>query len=192
MPCVSHWLSETWQGELVGRYSEPHRRYHTLRHVHDLLDLLSDANLADRTAVEAAVWFHDAIYDTTHNDNEALSADLARRALQELAFSQPTIDLVTRMILATVRHEPADLPHDGLLFLDADLSILGAPRERYAEYAGQIREEYGWVPEPQFRSGRRAILERFLARPRLYFTEEMGRRFEETARANLAWEVERL
>jgi len=56
MPHVSHWLSETWHRELMARYGEPHRRYHTLQHVHDLLDLLSGVELADRTTTEAAVW----------------------------------------------------------------------------------------------------------------------------------------
>src|ERR1051325_1352418 len=107
MRSMSHWLTDDWHRELTARYGEPHRRYHTLQHVRDLLELLSGVELVDRTAVEAAVWFHDAVYDTTRSDNEALSADLARRALQELAFPQPAIDLVAHMILATTRHEPA-------------------------------------------------------------------------------------
>ncbi|MBV9496335.1 MAG: metal-dependent phosphohydrolase [Acidobacteria bacterium] len=169
--------------DLVRRYGEPHRRYHTREHVRDLLALLGD----DDWTLVAAAWFHDAIYDTHRNDNEALSAELARGALTELRF--PDVETVVQIILATAKHDGTDLSATGLLFLDADLSILGAPPARYREYAAQIREEYAWVPEPQFREGRRAILERFLTRPRLYFTDAMRAQFEEQARANLREEI---
>lgn len=169
--------------DLVRRYGEPHRRYHTQEHVRDLLALLGDE---DWTLV-AAAWFHDAIYDTHRTDNEALSAELARASLTELGFA--SVETVVQIILATAKHDGIGLFAPGLLFLDADLSILGAPATRYREYAAQIREEYAWVPEPQFREGRRGILERFLTRPRLYFTDAMRARFEEQARANLREEI---
>ena len=64
--------------QLCGMYSEG-RHYHDLRHVRECLDALEKtAALAQRPdAVEAAVWFHDAVYDATRSDNEAMSAELA-------------------------------------------------------------------------------------------------------------------
>ena len=180
-------LPETWMNELARRYSEPHRRYHTLTHITELLSLLDEFELDDRDSVEAAVWFHDAIYDTHASDNEARSADLAETALRELRF--PNIEAVRAMIVATASHDAAALTRDGRLFLDADLSILGSPPERYREYAEAIRGEYEWVPRPQFAAGRSAILRRLLERPALYLTAEMQARFEAQARENVAREL---
>jgi len=178
--------AERWLRDLEARYSEPHRHYHTLAHIEHMLELLPHA---DETVV-AAVWFHDAIYDG--NANEERSAVLAREALQELGFAEERIALVERMILATKRHEPADLPEPALAFLDADLAILGSDRTRYDEYVRQVREEYAHVPDEAFRTGRDAILRRFLERPRLYFTEGFSSRFEAKARANMTMERRRL
>jgi len=178
--------AERWMRDLEARYSEPHRHYHTLAHIEHMLELLPHA---DETVV-AAVWFHDAIYDG--NANEERSAMLAREALQELGFAEEKIVLVERMILATKRHEPADLPETGLAFLDADLAILGSDRTRYDEYVRQVREEYAHVPDEAFRAGRDAILRRFLERQKLFFTEEFYARFEEKARENMTMERRRL
>ena len=173
-------LTEEWTNELTRRYSESHRRYHTLAHVNELLTLLRDFELADRDSVEAAVWFHDAIYDTHANDNEARSAELAGTALREMNFGN--IDVVQAMINATATHDSRGLTRDGLLFLDADLSILGAPPERYRAYAGAIRAEYSWVPDAMFA----------LERPSIYQTGEMRARFEVQARENVARELAEL
>lgn len=180
-------LPAKWMNELARRYSEPHRRYHTLAHITELLSLLDEFELDDRDSVEAAVWFHDAIYDTHASDNEARSADLAETALRELQF--PNIEAVRAMIVATASHDAAGLTRDGRLFLDADLSILGSPPERYREYAEAIRGEYEWVPRPHFAAGRSAILRRLLERPALYLTAEMQARFEAQARENVAREL---
>ena len=174
-------VAEHWLRDLEARYSEPHRHYHTLAHIEHMLELLPHA---DETTV-AAVWFHDAIYDGPRNEER--SAELAAHALRELGFEQ--IALVERMILATKRHEPGDLPDHALAFLDADLAILGSERERYDEYVRQVRQEYAYVPDAQFREARNAILRTFLERPRLFFTGQFFDRFEVKARANLQREL---
>ena len=43
------------------------------------------------------------------------------------------------------------------MLIDIDLSILGAPPARFAEYEQQIRAEYAWVPGILFRPKRRAM-----------------------------------
>jgi len=158
--------------------------------VNELLTLLRDFELDDRDSVEAAVWFHDAVYDTHANDNEARSAELAGTALREMNVGN--IEVVQAMINATATHDSRGLTRDGLLFLDSDLAILGAPPERYRAYADAIRAEYSWVPEPQFAAGRAAILRRLLERPSVYQTGEMRARFEGQARENVARELAQL
>lgn len=176
--------AEAWWREVESHYSEPHRRYHTLEHIRELLALLPEAS----DDVLAAVWFHDVIYDR-RGANEERSADVASEALVDLRFPRESIGRVAKMILATRTHDPGDLSEEASLFLDADLAILGSPRERYREYAEAIRFEYSWVPDDVFRAARNEVLRSFLARPRIYLTEIMAGRFEAPARENMAWEL---
>lgn len=180
--------------QLTGLYSAGGRFYHNLRHVSELLRRLSDLRhlAADYDAVRFAAWFHDAVYDTRRADNEERSAGLAARALRELGVRDPTAARVREMILATKGHCAEGLTGDALLLLDADLSILGAPPETYEQYSRAIRLEYWWVEEPDYRRGRRAVLEGFLSRGRIYQTAEMAGRFEDRARRNIGREVESL
>lgn len=175
---------EAWWREVESRYSEPHRRYHTLEHIRELLALLPEAG----DEVLAAVWFHDLIYDR-HGRNEERSADVAHEALLDLRFPRAAMERVTKMILATRDHDPRDLDEDAILFLDADLAILGSPSERYRDYAEAIRFEYSWIPDEVFVPARNGVLHDFLARPNIYRTEVMRRRFEGQARENIAWEL---
>ena len=59
-------------------YTGPDRHYHDLDHIKTLLALAEEhaSEFTDREAVEAAIWFHDAVYDTRKADNEAESAKL--------------------------------------------------------------------------------------------------------------------
>lgn len=182
--------------QLVTRYSTPDRAYHNLEHLSEMFDVLEllAPVLADRDSVHLAVWFHDAVYDTRAKDNEERSARLAGELLSHLGVSGPAIDRVAALVRATA-HLASDRPpsdFDTAALLDADLAILGATPERYARYARDIRFEYHWVPEHDYWRGRAAVLERFLARPRIFhhaFTHEAG---EERARRNLLEELESL
>jgi len=174
-------------------YSESHRHYHNLAH---LAECLSEFDRAQRlarepVAVELAIWFHDAVYDTRAADNEERSAQLALEWLSETNAVPALLDAVPRLILATKKHD-ASLHVDAALLVDVDLSILGQPQDRFSEYETQIRSEYSWVPQQVFCSKRAEILAGFLARSRIYNTDNFFRRFEARARANLQASVRRL
>jgi predicted metal-dependent HD superfamily phosphohydrolase len=162
--------------------------------VAEVLRLLGqfEADVVDYDALRFAAWFHDAVYDTRGDTNEEESAALAVQALGELMMPPPKLDLVRRLILATKRHEAeGDLPGLGL-FLDADLSILGADEETYLAYSEAIREEYAWVPDAAYREGRLRVLTNFLRRERLYYTAPLAERLEARARRNLSDEIRSL
>ncbi|KAG2497277.1 hypothetical protein HYH03_004861 [Edaphochlamys debaryana] len=85
---------------------------------------------------------------------------------------------------------PSGLTRDAALLLDADLSVLGGDRTAYDTYAAGIRQEYGGLYDTlSYAAGRAAVLQRFLDRPRLYFTAWARARLEGPARANLAREI---
>jgi predicted metal-dependent HD superfamily phosphohydrolase len=179
--------------ELAARYDEPHRAYHTRRHLAECFVAFDPvAGQAERPAeIELALWFHDAIYDPKSDRNEDESAAWAERALAAGGAPATASARVRDLVLAT-KHaaEPAD--PDAKLLVDVDLAILGAEPGRFAEYETQIRFEYAWVPEPAYRAGRARVLAGFLARPAIYATRDFAGRLEARARANLAASIERL
>jgi predicted metal-dependent HD superfamily phosphohydrolase len=180
--------------ELVARYREPHRRYHGVQHlshvIRDVGVLLPSVELEIHPAlVRLAALFHDAIYDPQRHDNEAASAQLARRVLGDLGVSDGALDEIDRLIMTTVDHL-ADDPAAALL-ADADLAVLGADPAAYQAYVTGVRAEYSYVDDATWRIGRPAVLRRFLDRPVIYRTEPMRSR-EARARANLAAEIRML
>ena len=204
MPDLPRWRA-TWYGlgvatpdeglyhELIGRYAEPHRRYHTTQHLNECFARLDEASdLAQRIhEVELALWFHDAVYGTRNQDNEEQSAELAKAAAGHGGLVAAVGERVHALILAT-KHDAEPTNDDAALLVDVDLAILGAAAERFDEYERQVREEYSWVPGFLFRRKRREILTAFLERPRVYNTEHFHGRYEAAARANLARSIEQL
>ena len=172
---------------LLAAWAEPHRRYHSLQHLHECLALFEQARAVAEHPGEVAIalWFHDAVYDTGRHDNEAASADWARRVLLDACAAPDVGERVHALIMATC-HAAAPTTPDARLLVDIDLAILGADPARFAEYERQIRAEYAFVPEPQFREKRAGILRAFLARPQIFSTSGLAGRFEAAVRANLA------
>lgn len=191
-------LDEAMRERLASLYRAGDRHYHGISHIEDLLELAdTHADLvADRQAMEAAIWFHDAILDTRRGDNEARSAELAREWLKGRAPGE-RIEAAAAMVEATASHAippsaSTARKQDIALFLDMDLSILGAPPERFDAYEAAVRREYAWVPEEAWRKGRSEVLRRFLDRPAIYATDRFRRMLEDSARANIVRSLERL
>jgi predicted metal-dependent HD superfamily phosphohydrolase len=173
--------------DLLARHAEPWRHYHTLQHLRECIAWFERAgHLAAHPAeVEAALWFHDAVYALPGGgDNEARSAALAEHALGTAGVGAGVVERIRRLVLATRHDAPAE-GGDAVLLVDIDLAILGAPPARFAEYEAQIRAEYAFVPEPVFREKRGAILRGFLQRPRIYGSAFFHDALEASARRNL-------
>jgi predicted metal-dependent HD superfamily phosphohydrolase len=177
---------------LAAAYDAPERHYHNLQHIENLLNRLAARALHDPVVVELAVWFHDAVYDPLRSDNEAQSAEWALAFLQETTLAPARRARVADLIRRTKDHTQPQPPHDAdlLLFLDADLSILGASEAAYWTYAHQIRREYQAVPAPAYRTGRSQVLARLLAAPVLFHTPALQEELDAPARRNLQAEIE--
>ena len=175
---------------LYRAYGGRDRSYHDRRHVVDVVQRVTrmGRTLPNRTqtALLAAAWYHDVVYVTTRHDNEERSAGDLAKAMRRCGLDRRTIAVAVRLVLATKRHTPSDLAEKVLV--DADLATLSSSPARYAEYAADIRREYGWVPEAAYRDGRAAVLSTFLSRPVIYHTRRMRRR-EAAARANIEREI---
>ncbi|MFD8724125.1 hypothetical protein ACFV2H_40760 [Streptomyces sp. NPDC059629] len=180
--------------ELLRRWQEPQRRYHTLAHLTAVLDHIDvlEEYADDPDLVRLAAWFHDAVYLPDRSENEERSARLAERALPEAGVSEAEAAEVARLVRLTVTHDPADGDRNGEVLCDADLAILAAPPSAYAAYTAAVREEYHFVPNEAFREGRSAILRQLLDLPALFRTPYGRTKWEPTARYNLAAELEML
>ncbi|GAB3112343.1 hypothetical protein GCM10027160_14320 [Streptomyces calidiresistens] len=180
--------------ELLARWAEPTRHYHTLDHLWAVLhrlDLLT-GHAEDPVAVELAAWYHDAVYDPGAPDNEERSARLAEEEIPSLGISPDRVAEVARLVRLTAGHRTAEGDTNGETLCDADLGVLGGPPEEYARYTAAVRMEYASVPAEAFRAGRAAVLRDLLALPRLYRTPYGAAHWEATARYNLRAELELL
>ncbi|MFB7717191.1 metal-dependent phosphohydrolase [Nocardia sp. NPDC056100] len=177
--------------DLVRRYREPHRRYHTVEHLSAMLAVIDDlaADATDLAAVRYAAFFHDAVYSVDGGDNEEASAVLAESALPALGLSPETITEVARLVRLTAGHHPAPGDRNGEVLCDADLAILAADQPAYTAYTAAVRAEYAHVPDDLFRAGRAAVLRGLVDQPHLFRTPIGRARYDEAARANLSAEL---
>jgi predicted metal-dependent HD superfamily phosphohydrolase len=176
--------------KLVELYSQEERHYHTLKHIHAMLVFLEKNKNKIRSweSVVCATWYHDSVYEANSKTNEEDSAVLMREDLLSLGVPEDLVESIASLIIDTKKHYPTGSNPDALLFLDADLSILAKPAHIYDTYSANIRKEYAWVPEEEYKKGRVAVLQNFLNREKIYFSPDMDTH-EAIARENLAREI---
>ena len=171
--------------ELLAAWGGSGRTYHDLRHLSEVLDRLADLG-CDDVVVLLAAWFHDAVHDGAPDDEER-SAAWAERTLPAHMAGE-----VARLVRMTERHRPDRGDRRGELLSDADLAILAAPVERYAEYVRDVRREYAAVSDADFARGRAAVLADLLGKEPLFHTAVGQDLWEERARINVTTELGRL
>jgi len=190
---------------LVKRYSEPHRTYHILNHIVDMLEELEEVKgqITNLVAIKLAIWFHDSIYEPESKNhsviasNEARSSYRAELDMKELGLPSDQIRLVcgdchkTGLIMMTSHVLPV-CDYDAQLLVDIDLSILGKSKTEFDLYEVNIRKEYNFVPEKTFRSKRSKLLKSFLDRRSIYLTSYFRGKYESDARKNLKRSIKQL
>jgi predicted metal-dependent HD superfamily phosphohydrolase len=90
--------------------------------------------------VEMALWFHDAIYNTSKKDNEKRSAEWARDSVLAAGVSIEPAERIYELVMATT-HDAVPVGTDAEVLVDIDLGILGAEPGRFDDYELQVREE---------------------------------------------------
>ena len=194
--------------DLLARYEQPHRKYHTSVHLSEMLTALKMLYERHHTATPRAVllaaWFHDAVYEANPGEDEAASADLARTTLTPLAstgsLTNREVTAIAHLIELTASHQLADgieeytsgalTRADAAFFLDADLAILAADSPRYTRYVAGVRAEYAHYAPDAFTRGRAGILQGFLNRTTIYASDTAHLLWDAPARLNLRTELE--
>ena len=82
--------------DLTRRYCEPHRRYHNIAHIAELLWRGRECDLSDEQVL--AVWYHDAIYDVPSQDNEVRSAAVLPGGYYMLFVVSGGVPSISRMV----------------------------------------------------------------------------------------------
>jgi len=179
--------------ELLASWSEPHRQYHAISHLRDILTHVDElaAYADDPDAVRLAAWYHDSVYRGLPDDEE-LSARRAEKELSSLRLAPELVDEVARLVRMTITHDPVPGDRNGEVLSDADLASLAIPRERYVANTAAIRKEYAHVPDEAFRKGRLQVLAQLLDGPGVFRTEFGRSSWEAPAQMNLRAELETL
>ncbi len=175
---------------LLAAWAEPHRRYHSVTHLRDVLDsveLLAD-HAEDADAVRLAAWYHDSVYNGRPDDEE-LSAQRAEQDLSRLDVPASLVDEVARLVRMTVSHDPAAGDRNAEVLSDADLAALALPCESYRQNTAAIRTEYSHIPDGVFRKGRIQVLVGLLEGPGVFRTPTGRQQWEAAARRNLRAEL---
>lgn len=180
---ISDSYKSVWQhiGTLSTCYNERYRHYHDIRHVHFLINKITDTNWHKNAILPQyqlyftsqflqdlmeVAWFHDAYYDpyAIADNNEFLSAQLYWTMIGNK--SKPE---VYDAILATAHHlqDQENLTVLAKVFLDLDL--LGF----YYDFPGtdeDVRKEYWRTSDEEYLKNRRAFLSKLLKRDRIFYT----------------------
>ncbi|TLG79185.1 hypothetical protein FEV16_04015 [Methylocystis sp. B8] len=189
-------------------YRESQRGYHDWSHIGDLLAKLDyfKALAVRPDLIAAAIFWHDVVYVT--RDSEGLLRPDAENVRASAAlfeshakFNETDAAAIHDLIMATADHLDAratierypGFTNDLDLFLDLDLSSLGAPWPAFEQNLERLRFEYAWVPEPLFCLGRLQMIDTFAARgDALYRRDETRKLWNNRAHENLARAQEEL
>lgn len=177
-----------FESELVTRYSEEHRFYHTLQHIKDcIFSMQSLPEVAFNVkAVTMAIFFHDIVYDSKSKVNELNSANLMSELLSQFSFGDDFIKTVYNLILAT-QHPSKTTDPDSLILLDVDLLILASDEDTFIDYNNSIKKEFSWVPDDIFETERNKFLKSMLNEDEIFKTRYFSH-LNQTAKNNL-WSV---
>jgi len=178
--------------EIKKHYTSNSRYYHDLSHTFHMLQLTDTikSTIEDIDAFKFTIWYHDIIYKSTKKNNEEQSAQFAQKRLKLFNFGDNFIKTVEKLIISTKKHELLITKNlDNSYLLDIDLSILGSSWDVYEIYIKNIRKEYKIYPNFMYNPGRKQVLQHFLERKTLYFTNIFKNKYESQARKNLKREI---
>lgn len=184
-------INELWQ-EIYNCHSEKSRYYHNLNHLFFMLKKLKDIKhlIVDYNAIRFSIWYHDIVYNSSKQNNEEKSAELAVLRLRNLGLDGDFIEKVQAFICSTKKHEVIRLENeDNAYLLDLDLAILGVDEKSYEVYFKSIRKEYSIYPDFLYNRGRKKVLLHFLDKDAIFLTEYFSKQFQEQAICNIKNEL---
>lgn len=184
--CAADSTGEPVIADIEASYSEPHRHYHTGRHIdHCLTQLdLTRHEMDDADAVEMALWFHDIEYDPKAPDNELQSAERFI-GYAHGAMKHELEQKIYRLIMITM-HNDAPRGENEKYVVDIDLSSFGLPWKEFVQDSINVQKEFTHLSDQEFAKRNLKFLKSLQSRPRIFFTEFYRQRYEQAARENIS------
>lgn len=139
---------------VLSRYNEPHRFYHNLNHIIDLLEKAKNRGCLSHDLF-LAILFHDIIYDPHRTDNEERSADLF--------YSLIPNEFIKHAILETKDHVPSTRLSS--LLCDLDMSGLYSDFDTFMTNTNNIAKEYQYLDWSVYQENRIKFLEKYNVNP---------------------------
>ena len=177
-------VEEVWE-HITRGYSEPHRFYHSQRHILFCLKQFErvEDTLGASVAISLALWFHDLILDPAANDNEEQSK-LLFEALAKNHFPADLIEKTSALIMST-RHIDAPLNFDESFIQDIDLSSMGESWDSFVRDVDDLRKEYSHLSDEAFKEVTINFYHRMLGREKIYTSDYFHEHCEQVARDNI-------
>ncbi len=184
--CEKDSAGEPIIADIEASYGEPHRHYHTGRHIEYCLTQfdLARHEMEDANAIEMALWFHDIEYDPTARDNERQSAERFKNYAHG-AMRDELAQKIYQLIMITM-HSDAPQEADQKYMVDIDLSSFGLPWKEFIQDSQNIRREFSHLSDQEFARRNLNFLTSLNDRPFVFFTDFYQQRYEQTARDNIA------
>ncbi len=177
-------VEEVWE-HITRGYSEPHRFYHSQRHILFCLRQFErvEDTLGASVAISLALWFHDLILDPAANDNEEQSTQLFER-LAKGHLPAGVIDKTSALIMST-RHIDAPLNFDESFIQDIDLSSMGESWDSFVRDVDDLRKEYSHLSDEAFKEVTINFYHKMLGREKIYTSDYFHEHCEQVARDNI-------
>ena len=186
--------------DLVDRWNEPTRHFHTVRHLMNVLAHIDELSQTahDPDVLRVAAWYHGAVLnlavEAQINGAEPSSiaracVNLATKQLVELGVSDDVAVRIGELITLMALHKASPDDVDAQVLIDAELADLAATPQDYKKYRSSVRAEYSNVDDATFYQARRLVLKRLLAKPKLFYSPMGEQEWEPRARQNIEGEL---
>ncbi len=153
---LNRFTSLGFPAELLNRYAEHHRFFHTWKHIENIFEFLKQKNLFNDDELFLAAIFHDIVYNPKSTTNEEDSAELFIEYVKGSKLSIAQIDSIQQIIIDTKSHQANS--EKSKVFIEADLDILNQPFEKLIEYEHQIFKEFQFADYLQYKTKRIEVL----------------------------------
>lgn len=148
-----------FDSDIINLYDEPHRFYHTIDHIKDVLKDLHDSDLLKHDELFLAAIFHDIIYNPQSGTNEEDSANYFIQAAKSSTLNIDQKKHIQQLILDTKHHTPTINFSEE--FIKADLAILNGSFDKLIKYEKQIFKEFQFVDYKDYKIKRIEVLKHF-------------------------------
>ena len=172
---------------LAQNYRETGRYYHTLKHLERCLIEFREveAKLKDSVSVLMALLFHDLVYDAKAQQpltNETASWNTLKQLCH---LNDKDHASIMNHILHTSHSYTGYRDADTDYVCDIDMAILGYSPAEFNEYEANIRREYAFASDSEYKEGRCHFLYTLLARESIFKTSHFYKKYEAAARINI-------